>query len=149
MITLENGALSIGAAVVSLVSLAAVIQLYRAVLHWRERCMGLEARLPGLQREIERFASISMRTGRHVKRIESDYSTVAERVDLVEARAPTKDLDEAIRSARRGADTHRLTQFGLSRGEAELVARVHGMGRRGAPGKSAGPPRRPIPMHER
>jgi hypothetical protein len=45
----------------------------------------------------------------------------------VEARAPAKALDEAVLSARRGADTRQLTQrFGLSRGEAELVARLHG-----------------------
>jgi hypothetical protein len=122
-----NTMLSITAALISLVSLAAVIQMYRAVVHWRERCTALEAVVPGLQREIERFASISVRTGRQVKRIESDYSDVAERVDLVEARGPAKALDEAIDSARRGADLKRLTQqFGLSRGEAELVARLHG-----------------------
>jgi hypothetical protein len=122
-----DATLSITAAVISLVSLAAAIQMYRAVLHWRERCTALEAVLPGLQKEIERFASISVRTGRQVKRIENEYSDVAERVDLVEARAPAKALDEAIQSARRGADTQRLTQqFGLSRGEAELVARLHG-----------------------
>ena len=128
MMTIDvSTTLSITAAIVSLVSLAAVIQMYRAVLHWRERCTALEAVLPGLQREIERFASISVRTGRQVKRIESEYSDVADRVDLVEARAPAKALDEAVQSARRGADTQRLTQqFGLSRGEAELVARLHG-----------------------
>jgi Protein of unknown function (DUF2802) len=122
-----NGTLSITAAVISLISLVAVMQMYRVVLHWRERCLSLEAVVPGLQREIERFASISVRTGRQVKRIESEYSDVAERVDLVEARGPAKALDEAVDSARRGADIRRLTQqFGLSRGEAELVARLHG-----------------------
>jgi Protein of unknown function (DUF2802) len=128
MMTIDlNATLSITAAVISLVSLAAVILMYRAVLHWRERCLSLEAVVPGLQREIERFASISVRTGRQVKRIESEYSDVAERVDLVEARGPAKALDEAVSSARRGADVGRLTaQFGLSRGEAELVARLHG-----------------------
>jgi hypothetical protein len=128
MITIDfNTTLSIAAAAISLISLAAVIQLYRAVSHWRERCLRLEAVMPGLQREIERFASISVRTGRQVKRIESEYSDVAERVDLVEARGPAKALGEAIDSARRGADTRRLTvDFGVSRGEAELVARLHG-----------------------
>jgi hypothetical protein len=128
MMTIDiNATLSITAALISLVSLAGVIQMYRAVVHWRERCTALEAVVPGLQREIERFASISVRTGRQVKRIESEYSDVAERVDLVEARGPAKALDQAIDSARRGADLKRLTQqFGLSRGEAELVARLHG-----------------------
>ena len=128
MITIDlDATLSITAAVISLVSLAAVIQMYRAVLHWRERCVHTEALLPGLQREVEKFASITALAARHIERIEAECSEVAERVDLVEARAPVKALDEAIQSARRGADTRRLTQqFGLSRGEAELVARLHG-----------------------
>jgi hypothetical protein len=128
MISIDiNTALSVAAAVLGLACLVAIMRLNRIVAHWRERCVSLEASLAGLQREIERFASISVRTGRQVKRIENDYSDVAERVDLVEARGPAKALDLAIDSARRGADTGRLTQqFGLSRGEAELVARLHG-----------------------
>jgi Protein of unknown function (DUF2802) len=122
-----NSALSVAAAVLGLACLVAIMRLSRTVAHWRERCVSLEASLAGLQREIERFASISVRTGRQVKRIENDYSDVAERVDLVEARGPAKALDQAIDSARRGADVRRLTlEFGLSRGEAELVARLHG-----------------------
>jgi hypothetical protein len=128
MISIElNAALSAVAAVVGLACLVAIVRLNRTVAHWRERCAYLEASLPGLHREIERFAAISVRTGRQVNRIENDYSDVAERVDLAEARGPAKALDQAIDSARRGADPRRLTQqFGLSRGEAELVARFHG-----------------------
>jgi type II secretory pathway component PulJ len=107
--------------------LVAIVRLNRTVVQWRGRCAELEASLPALRREIERFASISVRTGRQVKRIENDYSDVAERVDLVESRGPAKALDQAIDEARRGADSSRLTvEFGLSRGEAELVARMHG-----------------------
>jgi hypothetical protein len=127
-----NTAMSVAASLLSLVCLAALLRLNRTLGHWRERCARLEATLPGLHREIERFASISVRTGRQVKRIESHYSDVAERVDLVEARGPAQALDQAIDHARRGADSRRLTlAFGLSRGEAELVARMHG-GRKSA-----------------
>jgi Protein of unknown function (DUF2802) len=128
MISIElNTALSAAAAVVGLACLIAIVRLNRTVVHWRERCASLEDSVAGLRREIERFAAISVRTGRQVKRIENDYSDVAERVDLAEARGPAKALDQAIDSARRGADPRRLTQqFGLSRGEAELVARLHG-----------------------
>jgi hypothetical protein len=128
MISIDvNSALSVAAALLALACVVAVVRLNRSVVQWRERCTYLEASLPGLQREIERFASISVRTGRQVKRIEHDYSDVAERVDLVEARGPAKALDQAIDHARRGADTRRLTlEFGLSRGEAELVTRLHG-----------------------
>jgi len=132
MISIDvNTALSVVAAMLGLGCVVAVARLNRSVAQWRERCAYLEASLPGLQREIERFASISVRTGRQVKRIEHDYSDVAERVDLVEARGPAKAIDQAIDQARRGADTRRLTrEFGLSRGEAELVARLHGHAKR-------------------
>jgi phage shock protein A len=119
--------LSAAAIVVGLACLVAIVRLNRTVAHWRERCAELEDSLPALRRDIERFASISVRTGRQVKRMENDYSDVAERVDLVEARGPAKALDQAIDQARRGADSDRLShEFGLSRGEAELVARMHG-----------------------
>jgi hypothetical protein len=109
------------------VALAAVGLLRRNLKHWRDRCLHVEADLKALRREMEMVASMSVRTGRQVKRIEHDYSDVADRVDLVELRGPARSLDEAIDSARRGEDPSRLTrQFGLSRGEAELVTRLHG-----------------------
>jgi len=140
------------AAVVGLACLLAIVRLNRTVSHWRVRCANLEAGLPALHREIERYASLSLRTDRQVKRLASDCSNVAGRIDLVEARGaahvrgpgpesgpgqglgPAKArggaaqaLDQAIDHARRGADARRLTvEFGLSRGEADLVARMHG-----------------------
>ena len=80
-----------------------------------------------VRRELEIVASISTKAGRRVKRIEQDYSGVSERVDQVELRGAAQHFDEAIESARRGADSGRLArQFGLSRGEADLVIRLHG-----------------------
>jgi Protein of unknown function (DUF2802) len=114
------------ALLLSVVALGALAVVNRSLAHWRERCLALEASVPALRREVELMASISVRTGRQVKRIENEYSDVAERVDLVELRGPAKSLGEAIDSARRGAEPAKLTrQFGLSRGEAELVARLH------------------------
>jgi hypothetical protein len=66
--------------------------------------------------------------------VEHEFSGVAERVDLVESRtAPgSESLDQAIDLARRGADSDRLEQqFGLSAGEADLVARLHGRAKGG------------------
>ena len=56
-----------------------------------------------------------------MQRVEHDYSDVADRVDVVESRAPVTSnsgaLDQAIEWARRGADTDKLAeQFGLSSG---------------------------------
>lgn len=73
------------------------------------------------------MASISVKTGRRVKRIEQEYAGVVDRVDQVELRGAAPSFDQAIDSARRGAGPGKLTQqFGLSRGEADLVTRLHG-----------------------
>jgi hypothetical protein len=91
------------------------------------RCLSVESSLAAIRRELELVASISTRTGRRLKSIEHDYSGVADRVDLVELRGTARSFDQAIDSARRGADPGKLTQqFGLSRGEADLVTRLHG-----------------------
>jgi hypothetical protein len=111
-------------------ALAIAVGAMQTAQRWRARCESLEASVAALRREIELVASISVKTGRRVQRVESEFSDVADRVDEVEARAPTSSaasLDQAIEWARGGADTDQLTeQFGLSGGEADLVARLHG-----------------------
>ena len=80
-----------------------------------------------MRRELEVMASISLRTGRRVNRIEREYAGVAERIESVELRGPARCFDQAIDFARRGTDPGKLTQqFGLSRAEADLVTRLHG-----------------------
>jgi hypothetical protein len=125
MITIDiNMILSIGAALLGLGSLLLALRTHK---RWQSRCQALEASLAGVRREMEHVASISVRTGRRVKRIENEYSGVSDRVDQVELRGPTQSIDQAIDSARRGSDPVKLTQqFGLSRGEADLVMRLHG-----------------------
>jgi hypothetical protein len=111
-------------------ALVVAVGAMQAAHRWRARCESLEASVAALRREVELVASISVKTGRRVQRVESEFSEVADRVDVVESRAPTMapgSLDQAIEWARGGADTDKLTeQFGLSSGEAELVARLHG-----------------------
>lgn len=119
--------ISVGGAVLAALALVTALFAMRAVGRWRVRCASLESSLAALHREMELVASISMRTGRQVKRIEHDYSGVADRVEVVELRGAERSFDQAIESARGGADPDKLTQqFGLSRGEADLVARLHG-----------------------
>jgi len=119
--------LSIAGAALGFSSLVFALFTIRAIRGWRARCLSVESSLAAVRRELELVASISMKTGRRVKRIEQEYSGVADRVDLVELRGAAQSFDQAIGSARRGADPNKLTQqFGLSRGEAELVTRLHG-----------------------
>jgi hypothetical protein len=119
--------LGLAAATLGSLSLVAVLVAIQAMRGWRTRCLALESSLTGVRRELELLASISMKTGRRVKRVESEYSGVAERIERVELRSPARSFESAIDSARRGTDSGRLTQqFGLSRCEADLVWRLHG-----------------------
>jgi hypothetical protein len=122
-----NMILTLAAACLGFCALLAVFIMSFSVRRWRARCLAVESSVAGMRREIEVLASISLRTGRRVKRIEQEYSGVADRVGLVELRGAGASFDEAIDSARRGSDSGRLTQqFGLSRVEADLVTRLHG-----------------------
>jgi hypothetical protein len=112
-------------------ALAVVILAVRALRRMQARQDALQASVDALRREMELIASLSVRTGRRVQQVEHEFSDVAERVDVVESRGPSAagpgSLDQAIESARHGADADKLAQqFGLSSGEAELVARMHG-----------------------
>ena len=122
-----NTLVSLAAAALGFCALLAVFIMSFSVRRSRARCVALEASLAAMRREIEVLASISLRTGRRVKRMEQEYSGVADRVELVELRGAPASFDQAIDSARRGMDPGRLTQqVGLSRVEADLVTRLHG-----------------------
>jgi hypothetical protein len=122
-----NSLLSVAAAALGVLGFAMALTALRSVRGWRARCVSLESSLAAVRRELELVASISAKSGRRVKRVEQEYSTVSDRVDQVELRGTAQSFDLAIDSARRGADPGKLTQqFGLSRGEAELVTRLHG-----------------------
>jgi hypothetical protein len=119
--------LGLTAATLGVLSLVSVLVTVQAMRGWRTRCLALESSLTAVRRELELVASISIKTGRRIKRVESEYSGVAERMERVELRSPSRSFESAIDSARRGTDSGRLTQqFGLSRSEADLVWRLHG-----------------------
>jgi hypothetical protein len=119
--------LGLAAATIGTLSLVSVLVTVQAMRGWRARCLALESSLTAVRRELELVASISIKTGRRIKRVESEYSGVAERMERVELRSPARSFESAIDSARRGTDSGRLTQqFGLSRCEADLVWRLHG-----------------------
>ncbi len=122
-----NIVLELMGAVLGLAGLIAALSAMRAVRGSRARCLAVESSVAALRAELEQVASIGMKTGQRLQRIEREYSGVAERVGQVEVRGAAPSFDRAIDSARRGADTSKLAQqFGLSLGEADLVARLHG-----------------------
>lgn len=127
MIMNINTLLSIAGTALGFFGLVSTLFAIRAVRGWQARCLIVESSLAAVQRELELVASISAKTGRRLKRIEQEYAGVADRVDQVELRGAGQSFDLAIDSARRGADSGKLTrQFGLSGCEADLVTRLHG-----------------------
>jgi hypothetical protein len=127
MIMNINSILGITGAALGFLGLLSALFATRAIRAWQARCLIVESSLAALRRELEVVTSLCMKAGLRIKRIEQEYSGVTDRVDLVELRGSVQSFDQAIDSARRGADSGKLTQqFGLSRGEADLVARLHG-----------------------
>jgi len=119
--------IAIGAASLSACAFLAIVSQALSLRRLRARYAALESSVTAMRRELEVAASISLRTGRRVNRIERECSGVAERIESVELRGPAQCFDQAIDFARRGTDSGGLTQqFGLSRAEAELVTRLHG-----------------------
>jgi hypothetical protein len=119
--------LSIAGAALGSLGVVAALCTQRAVRGWRARCLSLESSLAALRRELELAASIGLETGRRVEHNEQECSAVADRVAQLELRGAAQSFDQAIDSARRGADPGKLArQFGLSSGEADLVSRLHG-----------------------
>jgi Protein of unknown function (DUF2802) len=122
-----NAILGISGLLLALCAVLAAFVTSRSNRRLATRCVEVESSLAAMRRELELLASISLKTGRRVKRFEQEHAGVADRVALVELRGSAQSFDQAIDSARRGTDSGRLTQqFGLSRGEADLVARLHG-----------------------
>ena len=122
-----NTTLGIAGVLLGLSALLAVLAASGSNRRLKVRCAGVESSLAAISRELELLASISLKTGRRVKHIGQESVGVADRVAQVELRGSAQSFDQAIDSARRGTDSGRLTQqFGLSRGEADLVARLHG-----------------------
>jgi hypothetical protein len=119
------------AAVLCLVVLLGAWLAVLAMRRLRARSEALEESLGALRREARVAAAVGARAVRRLKLIEQAYARVSDRLQFVERRAEGRSFDQAIDSARRGADSGSLAeQFGLSRGEAELVARMHGQPKR-------------------
>jgi Protein of unknown function (DUF2802) len=87
----------------------------------------LEALLDAAQSEALITATRSRRVLAEVRRLRRRCSAMRARIATLEARRAGQSYDQAIEWVRRGANPEALTQnFGLSRGEADLVTLMHG-----------------------
>jgi hypothetical protein len=93
----------------------------------RVRQQLLEGRLLSLSGGLEGVTAQVAGVATRAAAVERQTRLAAERLAVSESRNADRSFDQAIDSARRGADAGTLAvRFGLSRGEAELVARLHG-----------------------
>ena len=128
MVTLHLGTLLAAAgAVAALLALTVAGFAWRAARAARRHAAAQESVMQELRRKLDEAQAMQARAGRRAKRLEQEFLRLAERVGVVELRGDARSFDQAIDSARRGATSGKLSeQFGLSRGEADLVARLHG-----------------------
>jgi hypothetical protein len=116
-----------GAALVALLALAAALVQQRALADVRRTLAEADARLAALRREVEGATALAVRAGERQRKAESATAQLADRLGQLELRGEGRPYDQAISLVQRGADADRLVRnFGLSRGEADLVALVHG-----------------------
>ena len=86
-----------------------------------------DARLAALRRDVEGATAIAVRAGERLRKAEATTAQLADRLGQLELRGEGRPYDQAIAMVRHGADADRLVRnFGLTRGEADLVTLVHG-----------------------
>jgi hypothetical protein len=124
-------ALAALAGVFALAALGMAARVVIGLAGLRARNRELEDSVRALRRELSGVALGLARSGERQQRLERDGARLTARVLGVEARAEAPAFDRAIASARNGAESDRLAhEFGLSRGEADLIARLHGCRKR-------------------
>jgi predicted nuclease with TOPRIM domain len=126
---IEHPEIAIACAAAALSALTLVWLLATTLAHRRLRTRGetLESKLGALRDDLARADAASAEATECLRRLDQAYTRMTTRLRFVERRVDGRAFDQAIDSARQGIDPGTLAeQFGLSRGEAELVARMHG-----------------------
>jgi hypothetical protein len=114
-------------AVVTLATAAGTAYLQSVAAQLRRRLAESEERLAGLRREVEAATGIAVRAGERLRKAEATTLQLADRLGQLELRGEGRPYDQAIALVQHGADADRLVRnFGLTRGEADLVTLVHG-----------------------
>jgi hypothetical protein len=114
-------------AVVTVATAAVTAYLQSVATQLRRRLAESEERLAGLRREVEAATGIAVRAGERLRKAEATTLQLADRLGQLELRGEGRPYDQAIALVQHGADADRLVRnFGLTRGEADLVTLVHG-----------------------
>jgi Protein of unknown function (DUF2802) len=115
------------AAAVSLLSIGIALIALSIAARARRQAKLLEALLDAAQSEAVNTTTRSQRILAQVRRLRRRCTVMRARLAMLEERSAGRSYDQAIEWVRRGANPEALTQnFGLSRGEADLVTLMHG-----------------------
>jgi hypothetical protein len=117
------------AAAASLIVLLALVVLLQAVRHGRlaRRFAAFEAEFQALRADVAATTGIGVRAGERLRRLDQLSTQLNERLGQLELRGEGRPYDQAIALSQRGAGVDRLmNEYGLSRGEADLLSLVHG-----------------------
>jgi hypothetical protein len=126
--TLTPTALALAVLVVTTAGVTAALVVTLGSLRQVRRSLdAAETQLAALRRDVEGTTAIGVRATERLRRLEQSGAQLADRLAQLELRGDGRPYDHAIAMVRDGADAERLVRnFGLSRGEADLVALVHG-----------------------
>jgi len=119
-------AVAVGVAAILIALVASLWKARRA----QRRLAALEAELATFRVAIsdatETMAACS-RVEKRVRRLDQVTARMDERLGKLEVRGEGRPYDQAIAAVQDGGDSDRLVRnFGLSRGEADLIALMHG-----------------------
>ena len=105
-----------------------VVEVVR-ILRFSQRENKWQGSVNHLQEDVQALCAGAANLGKHLSVMEQRLRRLSERQDQVEMRDPVQQpYGHAIRLAQRGADVNELiSNCGLSRGEAELLLRLHGV----------------------
>ncbi len=120
-------AISASTAILALTAVFVVLWQSRKIARLRREAVELHELVQHVRRETHSAVSYGSEVGKRMRKQEKDLAELTDRVCLVEELGDARAFDRAIDVARQGAEADKLVaNFGISRGEAELLTVVHG-----------------------
>ncbi len=120
-------ALSASTAILALTAVFVVLWQSRKIARLRREAVELHELVQHVRREAHSAVSYGSDVGKRLRKQEKDLVELTDRLCLVEELGDARAFDRAIDVARQGAEADKLVaNFGISRGEAELLTVVHG-----------------------
>src|SRR5262245_40790206 len=114
-------------ALVVISSLVLLVKQTRLRARVQKDIEALAELLTHTRREAHSAVAYGSDVGKRLRKAEKEIATLTERLSQIELHGDARSFDRAINVARQGADAGKLvSNFGMSKGEAELVSLLHG-----------------------